>query len=86
MAPEVPAEVETPVAFTPQDHPIVIGIGIRCSMSHGIGFPSILHDVEPSSDQFADDCRWTLVTRCIDQNAGWSRGRAVSASALQHAS
>ena len=58
---EVTAEVETPVAFAPKDLPIPIDIGITSPILHGFEPPSILHDVKPPSDTFADD-RLTTVS------------------------
>ena len=46
---EVPAEVETPVAFAPQDLPITIDIGI------GIEHPSVHRGVGPPSDATTND-------------------------------
>ncbi|KAF9646064.1 hypothetical protein BDM02DRAFT_3119300 [Thelephora ganbajun] len=47
MAAEVPAEVETPVAFVPQDLPAaMIGIEIPSSILQDIVSPSVLHAME----------------------------------------
>jgi len=55
MTAEVLAEVETPVAFAPQDLPTTIDIGIPPPNSHGFEFPFVLHDVRPPSDPLTDD-------------------------------
>ena len=55
MAAEVPAEVETPVAFVPQYLPATIEVGIPPSILHGNVFPPVEHDVESSPDPFTDD-------------------------------
>ena len=46
MTPEVPAEVETPIAFVPQDLPAGIDIGIPSSILRDIEYPSVLGDIE----------------------------------------
>ena len=46
MVAEVPTEVETPVAFAPQDLPITTGIAIP---------PSIFHNTKPPPDSFTYD-------------------------------
>jgi hypothetical protein len=54
-AAEIPAEIETPVAFVPQDlRTAAIDIDIPFSILQGIVPPSVLHDVEPSSESFID--------------------------------
>ena len=55
MAAEVPAEVETPVAFVPQYLPATIEVGIPPSILHGNVFPPVEHDVESSPDPFTND-------------------------------
>ena len=55
MAAEVPAEVETPVAFVPQYLPATIEVGIPPSILHGNVFPPVEHDVESSPDPFTDN-------------------------------
>ncbi|KAF9647781.1 hypothetical protein BDM02DRAFT_3097588, partial [Thelephora ganbajun] len=53
MAAEVSAEVETPVAFVPQDLPaVVIGIDIPSSILQDIVSPSALHAVESPPEVF----------------------------------
>ncbi|KAF9646044.1 hypothetical protein BDM02DRAFT_319686 [Thelephora ganbajun] len=55
MAAEVSAEVETPVAFAPQDLPAaMIGIDIPPSILQDIVSPSALHAVESSPETFID--------------------------------
>jgi len=54
MAVEVSAEVETPVAFTPQDLPLTIDMPIPPFL-HGIEYPSVLRDAEPPSDASIND-------------------------------
>ena len=49
MTVEVPAEVETPIAFVPQDLLTRIDIGIPSSLLRGIEYPSVACDVEGSS-------------------------------------
>jgi hypothetical protein len=54
-AAEIPTEVETPVAFIPQDLPIAaIDIDIPSSILRAIEPPSILHDVESFPDTFVE--------------------------------
>ena len=57
MAAEAPAEVETPIAFAPQDLPnIAIDmIDIPPSFLHDIEYHSVLRDVESTSDTPTDD-------------------------------
>jgi hypothetical protein len=51
---EIPAEVDTPVAFVPQDLPVAAtDVDIPSSILQAIESPSILHDVEPFPDTFA---------------------------------
>jgi hypothetical protein len=50
-AAEVPAEIETPVAFVPQDLPTA---DIPSSVLQGTKPPSIIHDVESSSETFVN--------------------------------
>ena len=45
---EAPAEVETPVAFAPQDLPLAIDIGIPPLILRGIEYPSVLYGVDTS--------------------------------------
>ena len=51
---EIPAEVETPVAFT-QDLPITTDIEISSPILQAVGTSSILHDADHSPDAFTDD-------------------------------
>ena len=55
MATKVPEEVETPVAFTPQDLPLTIDIGIPSSISHSVESPSALHEMESFPNLFTHD-------------------------------
>ena len=55
VAVEAPAEVETPVAFTPQDLPITIDIGIPASILRGIEYPTAPHDTGSPSDTSTND-------------------------------
>ena len=52
MAAELPAEAETPVAFATKDLPA--DIRLPSSILQDIKFPSVLHDVESSSETFVD--------------------------------
>ena len=53
MDADVPAEVETPIAFVPQDLPVApINIQIPPSILQDIERPSALHDVESPSEAF----------------------------------
>ena len=54
-ATEIPAEVETPVAFTPQDLPATLNITIPSPILQGTERSPVSHDVEPSPDAFAND-------------------------------
>jgi hypothetical protein len=52
---EVPAEIETPVAFVPQDLPTAMtDIGIPSSTLQAIEPPSILHDAESFPETFVE--------------------------------
>jgi hypothetical protein len=54
-AADVFVEVETPVAFVPQDLPIaVIDVEIPSPASQGVALPSTLDDVESSSETFVE--------------------------------
>jgi len=53
-AAEIHAEVETPIAFTPQDISTTIDIGIPYSILQGIEIPPILCDVVTSSGAFTN--------------------------------
>ena len=56
IAAEVPAEVETPIAFVTQNLHSTVDIGIASPILHGIKPPSVLHDVlKPSSNIFTND-------------------------------
>ena len=54
-AAEISAEVETPVAFTPQDLPATLNITISSPILQGAERSSVLHDVELSPDAFIND-------------------------------
>ena len=55
MDTEVPVEVETPVAFVPQDLPVTtIDIELPSSILQDIKLPSVLHHVQSSSETFVD--------------------------------
>ena len=56
-AAEIPAEVETPVAFTPQDLPATINIAIPSPILQTIETSSVSHGAEPSPETPTDD--WT---------------------------
>jgi hypothetical protein len=52
---EIPAEVDTPVAFIPQDLPIsATDVDIPSSILQAIEPPSVLHDVESFPDTFVE--------------------------------
>jgi len=54
-AAELPAEAETPVAFATKDLPAdTIDIRLPSSILQDINFPSVLHDVQSSSETFVD--------------------------------
>jgi len=56
VAAGVPADVETPIAFTPKDLPIAIDIGsIPPSLLRGIEYPPVFRDTVPPSDPSAND-------------------------------
>ena len=54
VAAEVPADVETPIAFAPQDLPSIT-INIPPSVLHGIESPSVFRNVELPSDASTND-------------------------------
>ena len=54
-ASEIPAEVETPVYFTPQGLPTTINIDIPSPILHAIETSSVLYDAEHSPDALTDD-------------------------------
>ena len=55
VAAEIPAGVETPVAFTPRDLPTMINIPTPSPILQDTESSSISHDVVPFSDAFTDD-------------------------------
>ena len=57
MAAEIPAEVETPIAFAPQDLPTTVDIDIPSPILQGVESSSALHGVESSPNASTDD--WT---------------------------
>ena len=52
---EIPAEVETPVAFPPQDLPAIVDIGIPSPILQAIESSSISSDAEFPPNEFIDD-------------------------------
>ena len=60
VAAEIPAEVETPVAFAPRDLPTAINIAIPSPILQAIETSSVLHDTEPSHEAFTDDRTTTV--------------------------
>ena len=62
MAAEAPVEVETPVAFVPQDLPTAtIDLDLPSSALRAIEPPSILHDVDSSPEPFPEPFPKTFV-------------------------
>jgi hypothetical protein len=58
---EAPAEIETPVAFVPQDLPTIeVDVDIPSSVLHSIVPPSILHDMESFPETFIEVPTGTL--------------------------
>ena len=55
VASEIPAEVETPVAFTPQDLPTTINIDIPSPILQFIEASSVFRDADQSPDASTDD-------------------------------
>jgi len=72
MTTEVPAEVETPVAFTPQDLPIAIDISIRSSTLYNIEPSSIPHP--PTGDRTTAPSSPTLSISTVSDLASTELG------------